>query len=313
MNSIVLIIPYFGKWPIWFEAHLLSIEKNPTINWLFITDCEMPIDYPKNVRFVSTSLKELNIKVNTIVGVTVPLTTRKLCDIRPAYGKIFEEYLQDYDFWGFCDVDIIWGDIRKFITEDILNQYDIISSRKGSISGHFTLIKNNFEFNTLYRQIPNYSKLFEKHKFMWFDENVFTDYLKANESTLGINIYWPKILLNQEKGNDSRQEYYLDKWMWSNGKVIDINLNKEVLYLHFINWKKTMKVCEVKFLDSPKDFYISYSKIHYKKHSDLELFLNSIKNVFKGYYSKLRRKKRIKKMKSLQKRIIKKIQKIKGE
>ena len=39
----------------------------------------------------------------------------KLCDYKPVYGLIFDEDLQDYDFWGHCDVDLIFGDIRKFI------------------------------------------------------------------------------------------------------------------------------------------------------------------------------------------------------
>ena len=73
MKSIALIVPYFGKWPIWFEAHLLSIEANKTINWLFFTDCEIPDVYPKNIRFIKTSLQEINEKVNIVVDAKVPL------------------------------------------------------------------------------------------------------------------------------------------------------------------------------------------------------------------------------------------------
>ncbi|MFT5753309.1 MAG: hypothetical protein ACI924_000524, partial [Flavobacterium sp.] len=62
-------MPYFGKWPIWFEAHLLSIAKNPTINWLIITDCKLPDNYPENIKFVTTTLQELNKKVNAVVEV----------------------------------------------------------------------------------------------------------------------------------------------------------------------------------------------------------------------------------------------------
>lgn len=37
---------------------------------------------------------------------------------------MFQEYIKDYDFWGHCDADLIFGDIRKFVTDDILNKYD---------------------------------------------------------------------------------------------------------------------------------------------------------------------------------------------
>ena len=49
MKSIILIVPYFGKWPVWFEAHLISISRNREVDWLFITDCEIPVNYPQNV------------------------------------------------------------------------------------------------------------------------------------------------------------------------------------------------------------------------------------------------------------------------
>jgi hypothetical protein len=278
-------LPYFGKWPIWFEAHLLSIAKNPTINWLIITDCKLPDNYPENIKFVNTNLQELNKKVNAVVEVNVPLTPRKFCDLKPAYGSIFKEYIENYDFWGFCDMDIIWGDIRKFITNDVLENYDIISSRKYEISGHFNLFKNTYQINNLYKLVPSYKKLFSLEKGVFFDEHHFSKYIQ-NNNVNGFNnkIFWSKILLNQERGRDSHQEYYLDKWQWQNGKMINIKNNEEVMYLHFINWKGTMNKCEVNYKDNNNAFYISYTAIHLKKHSSLEINFVDFRNKFWGYY-----------------------------
>jgi len=49
----------------------------------------------------------------------------KLCDFKPAYGLIFSEHFKDYDFWGYCDIDIIFGNIRAYMTDVLLNEYDI--------------------------------------------------------------------------------------------------------------------------------------------------------------------------------------------
>lgn len=296
MNSIILIIPYFGKWPLWFEAHLLSIAKNPTLHWLVVTDCEIPKTYPKNITFKPTTLQALNTHVNKVVNANVPLSPRKFCDLKPAYGAIFYEDIKDYDFWGFCDMDIIWGNIRKFITENVLSNYDIISSRKEAISGHFNLIKNTAALNNLYKQIPNYQYLFEQPKFMWFDEEQLTNYLKSQITTnqLSFKVKWDTILCNQERGKDSHQEYYLDRWLWQDGKVLNTKTNQEVMYLHFINWKRTMKRSEVTYSDQPDSFYISYSKMHYNKHNALQKLWNSFTNLFDGYYVRLK-KNRIKK------------------
>ncbi|MFD2698603.1 DUF6625 family protein [Mesonia sediminis] len=291
MKSILLIIPYFGKWPLWFEAYLKSIEKNPTINWLCPTDCEIPDNHPDNIKFLRTTLPELNKKVNPIVEAEVPLNPRKFCDLKPAYGEIFSKEVAEYDFWGICDMDIIWGDIRKFMTEDILNSFDMISSRKEAISGHFNLFRNTAQINSLYKKLPNYKQLFEVPEFKWTDEVVLTAYLKNSDvfRNLNIKVKWDSILCNQERGKDSHQEYHLDRWLWDNGKMINTKTDEEVMYLHFINWKRTMKFSEIKYKDSQQQFYISYQGMHYQSNTQLKHLLNEIKNFFQGYYVRLKK------------------------
>ena len=295
MKSIILIIPYFGKWPLWFGPYLISVAGNPSIQWLCPTDCEIPKNHPANITFLPTALPKLNQQVNKIVGTKVPLNPRKFCDLKPTYAEIFEEHVKNYDFWGFCDMDIIWGDIRKFMTNEILSEYDIISSRKENISGHFTLFRNSPKINSLYKQLPHYRALFEVPEFKWTDEVVLSSFIKNDPAfkALDLKVYWPNILCNQENGRDSHQEYYLDKWLWKEGKMLDLkngNPFNEVMYLHFINWKRTMKYAEVKYLDNPEQFYISYNGIHYKPHLDFVKALNGFKNVFAGYYAILYRK-----------------------
>ena len=46
----------------------------------------------------------------------------ELCAFRPAYGDIFEEYFNGYDFWGYGDLDVIYGDLDKYI--EIQNNID---------------------------------------------------------------------------------------------------------------------------------------------------------------------------------------------
>ena len=305
MKSIMLIIPYFGKWPIWFDAYLLSVKYNPSINWLCPTDCEIPHEHPDNIKFLKTSLENLNKNVNKVVDCEVPLTPRKFCDLKPAYAHIFSKEVEIYDFWGFCDLDIIWGDIRKFITPQLLENYDIISSRKEAISGHFNLFRNSEKLNKLYREIPNYKKLFEHPKFQWTDEKILTECLKNKSfnKVQDIKIYWDTILLNSDSKGRAHQEYYLNKWLWEEGKVKETITKKEVMYLHFINWKRTMRFCEVKYIKNIPYFYISYNGIYLKKFSKLKLKINACRNLFFGYSIRMKRKRYMKK-------IIKKIKSI---
>lgn len=308
MKSVLLIIPYFGKWPLWFDAYLLSVAANPTIQWLCPTDCEIPKHHPANITFLPTTLSDLNQHVNKVVEADVPLNPRKFCDLKPAYGEIFAEQVKDFDFWGISDMDVVWGDIRKFITEEILDTYDIISSRKENISGHFNLFRNTPAVNTLYKKLPNYKALFEVPQFKWTDEVVLSNYIKTDPAfkQLKLKVYWPTILCNQERGVDSHQEYHLDKWLWKDGKMLELKNGQpinEVMYLHFINWKRTLKYSEINYTDQPKEFYISYNGMHYKAHSGFAKAMNGFKNLFAGYYVRLKRVKIKKKIKKLKKKV----------
>lgn len=313
MKRILLIVPYIGKWPFWFDAYLISIARNPTINWLFITDCIIPTHYPKNAIFIETTRADFKIKIDDFFKTTIPLAPKKICDLRPAFGDLFSCYIEGYDFWGYCDMDIIWGNIRSFVTDDDLKEYDIISSRKKNTSGHFTIFKNNVKINSLYESIPEFRKKLGMVKLQRMDEDGLTRYLLdrlKNTSESDLNIKWDSILCNQERGRDSHQEYHLDKWLWKDGKMLELKDGEpinEVMYLHFINWKRTMKFSEVEYADQPKQFYISFKGMHYKPHSGFIKSLNRFKNQFDGY--QIREYKRIKKKKykSLVKRIKRKL------
>ena len=147
MKKIAYVLPYFGKFPKGFELFLLSCRNNPTIDWLIFTDDRTEYKYPPNVKIKYYTFDEIKNKVQKNFDFKIVLDKPyKFCDYKPAYGEIFSEELRDYDFWGMCDLDMVWGDIRKFITEDILNQYERIG-----FQGHSTLFKNTIEVNSRYR------------------------------------------------------------------------------------------------------------------------------------------------------------------
>lgn len=93
----------------------------------------------------------------------------KICDFRPSYGAMFQDYITrgGYDFWGHCDCDMIFGDIRKFITDEILDKHERVLTR-----GHLTIYKNSREVNSSYRNVqkPSYKEVYTSAKSFSFDE-----------------------------------------------------------------------------------------------------------------------------------------------
>jgi hypothetical protein len=170
--KILIIIPFFGKSPKWIEPFLLSCKYNPTISWLIYTDFEEPVPCPHNVHFVHGTLSDFNRNSSRKLKLNINISNPyKICDLRPAFGVIFEDFLNSADFWGYSDLDLIYGNIRSFITDEILKSYEIISTREEYMSGHFALYKNQDKINLLFQKCKNFKEIFQNSNYYFaFDE-----------------------------------------------------------------------------------------------------------------------------------------------
>jgi hypothetical protein len=267
MKTICFIVVYFGKWPIWFPAFLRSCQDNSTINWIFFTDCDSPTHHPSNVVFYHKTVLQVTELIRKTIGKEAILDDAyKVCDYKPAFGAVFEEYLNEFDFWGHCDIDIIWGDIRKYTTKEILDTYDIFSTRKGRMSGHFSLFRNIVSINELFRQSSEFGWVMRQVKCCAFDEEGMTRLVARLAHAGSILVYWPKFMHNyahQKTDSPSTLPRYINSYLWESGKLFDCTGERaaEILYLHFMTWKKTLTRCEFSYKENPEQFYISYCKI----------------------------------------------------
>lgn len=259
-------MPYFGAWPVWFPAFLVSCSKNQGVHWKFFTDySEPPVNY-ENISFHQSSLQEIRNRIAAEIGFLPNLTTPyKLCDFRPLLGAIFSEYVAGFDFWGHCDIDVVWGDIRNFATDKILDSTDVFSTRKGRLAGHCTLYRNTPRINQLYRQHPMFNDVVRTPHNMGLDETMSWLIRQLADASL-LRVHWPKFLLNYANPrNDypSRLPMYVNKYMWEDGKLFEDTegVPQEILYLHFMTWKDTLKICDITYNSKPKRFFVSYSGI----------------------------------------------------
>src|SRR5580765_184722 len=161
-KSIVIIIPYFGKLPWYFDYFVHSCKYNLTVHFFIITD-----DYsyderiPENIFMVHKTFEDIKTIITEKLQLNIVVdSSYKLCDFKPAYGLIFPEIVQDYDFWGMGDIDVIFGNIRNFITDEILENHDVISVRHEFLVGYFTLFRNCKKINELFKQSKDYEKVF---------------------------------------------------------------------------------------------------------------------------------------------------------
>ena len=169
--SLLLINHYIGiPLPSYVDLFLKSCEANPSVNWLLVTD--QPVDrktLPKNVRVKKTTFTELVTHISDVMGFEVNIPyPYKICEFRPAYGLIFAREIEGFDFWGCCDMDVIFGNLRKFLTRDLFDKYD-----KLLIFSHLSISRNSESANNFFRlQAPgiDYRDVFRSPNNKWFDE-----------------------------------------------------------------------------------------------------------------------------------------------
>ena len=144
MVKAILITCYYGEFPWYFNIFLESCGQNPTIDFLIFSDSEFFGNVPPNVKIVPSSIEEFNQIATGKLGFKINIKSAyKLCDFKPAYGIIFSDYLEDYHFWGITDIDIVFGRIREFMSDELLGIYEVISVRHDYPTGSFMLFKNN--------------------------------------------------------------------------------------------------------------------------------------------------------------------------
>jgi len=173
--SISFLICWQGDYPWYFPYFIHSCRYNPTIDFLIFTDNQTPLErLPSNVYLIPYSLEQFKADASKALGFEVAVESGyKLCDFKPAYGYIFFDYIKEYDFWGYCDIDIIFGNIRSFMTDELLNEYDIISARHDYLTGCFALYRNNPTMRKLFKQSKDYRKVFTDPRNFFFDETNF--------------------------------------------------------------------------------------------------------------------------------------------
>ena len=283
------MVPYFGTWPHWMDAMLISCAHNPDVDWHFLSDCEMPPAYPDNVHFHSSTLQEVAERATKALGFPVHLERPyKLCDLKPAYGLMFPDLLRNYDFWGHCDPDILWGSIRRFMTPELLAQYDILSTRVGALAGHFCIYRNEERINRLCLQTPDWEQMLNhSEKSYMLDEAYYSDRIKDLEAKGDVRVFWSRSIATS--GSDQRPALYGKdpmKWkglrpvdrdgkpvsyrhwlfrgrplVWENGRTWN-SYGKEVMYLHFHRLKGGFEPCSIRYTDNPKKMIIERTGIH---------------------------------------------------
>ena len=295
-TSIKIIIPYFGQWPEWINLFMCSCQYNPDIDWLFFTDCDEPDIKPPNTSFIHITFNDYKKLVSEKLKINFNQSDPyKLCDLKPAYGYIHQEELVGSDFFGFGDLDVIYGRLRHFLTEDILQKYQLIATHNNRISGHFCLLRNNETMRNAFRRMPHWQTLLETQSHIGIDESKFTkvfmphrkhpDWLKTIYGLF--NPLWRNNYFYEQYSTILSPTLWIDgslnhpqEWHWQEGRLTNtIDHDREFMYLHFMNWKSS------KWLNKQYGENAAWEKLDSLVHFDSKTENNRWRITESGFYT----------------------------
>jgi len=177
---------YYGKPVAWMDKiipHYNTLEK---WGWHFTIFTDMPMKSRGNVEVVNSDVGWFSNFVSKKFKIDyelsfVPITpnhnyplSKHIYDLWPTQGFLFEDYHKGYDFWGHGCLDIVYGDLGKWLPDKFLDTFDIFGNDPDAICGPFSLYRNIPKVNNLFREIPNWKAKLRGYSETPMDEHDMT-------------------------------------------------------------------------------------------------------------------------------------------
>jgi len=304
MKTIAIIIPYIGKlrpdFPFWKE----SVKANPTIDFYLLTDAIVD-NPPANLYVLKSTFHEINARFQRIFDFELCIKTPyKYCDLKPCYGEAFADIVSGYNFLGHTDMDMIYGNLRTFLNDEILDSNDKIYGL-----GHFSLYRNTPEINAIYRNVavPTFRQVFSFSEGCAFDEyygiaryfdEICHDRFYQAYPFDDIDCTQGEFIAQMRRCELSRKKHFI--YSFENGLLFRISIEDgkivkdEIMYAHFQkrNMSIDTKPCE-RFLIVPNRYIDYMENLTVDKVIDLSkgksYHLKRIKLLFDRFRNKYRK------------------------
>lgn len=236
--SIAIVIAHFGPWPAWINFFIESCRANKSVQWILFSDADPPDNRSPNVNHVTIAFldyrKQISRELGIEVGAEVPY---KLCDIKPALPLIHAELLRSYDFVGFGDLDVIYGDIRAFYDDELLGNYDLLSTSPERVSGHFCLMRNRTDLITAFRRARGWKDAMRRTDNVGFDERAFYNVFRGAQARFLRPVGSPSVRCFFREAYSTPVATREMRWYWKDGRLSnEFYPDQGFMYLHFMSW-----------------------------------------------------------------------------
>jgi len=164
----LMIVPWAGPLPDWTGIWLDNVSRVDAAGygWEFLLDVD------------EDRLRE---RIEALGVTCPPLEGRKLCDYRPAFGEMYADEVEGFDFWGHTDLDCVYGRLWDYVTDDLLDGVDVYSNDPyPQMCGPFSLYRAATA-SSIFRANDEWPSIFEDPEHHAFDELGMAETIAASD------------------------------------------------------------------------------------------------------------------------------------
>ncbi len=279
MLNKTFVITEFGSPFSWTQKYIDNVQRLGEFGWHWKIFTPNKYESKGNVEIVHTTAEEFADLVEKKLAIKPQMfitpegvPSVHVTDFYVFTGKIFEDYLVNVDYWGITNMDIVYGRLEHFLTDNTLEKFDIWTDDvdafgQGLINGIFSLWANTDKVNNLCLRIPNWQAKIAQdpcpkcmgikdagHTLYGTDEIDMVPITQnahlKNQIMLGCPKYYPMHSYDRLEQHvpDVKLEIQNDGSLWE--KFADTNPHgvpfaaREIAYFHFIKtkeWPKCLK------------------------------------------------------------------------
>lgn len=226
MPTIKLMTMWLGEHglPPWVPRFQTQMQRFRNVHWELLQP-------PTHCRSRERQLSWLNQTMGSSLGISCcKQDFWGVCEFRPVWGKVFAEKYRGYDYWGWCDLDILFGDLDRLLPP-LLEDCDVLHFKEAYLSGCFAILRNVPEVVDLY-QTGDWKKILSDPRYHVWDESghhffpgeSFYRLIQASplrmKSAPDLHLY---------ETVEEPRPIRLDQ-----GRLYDLQTEKEALFLHFM-------------------------------------------------------------------------------
>ena len=236
----LVIAAWFGPLPPHFSLWAESCGANSQFDFLLVTDQCVAAE------FIPANLQINNRPFGAIMDVFSHHTEMKLtfanpyklCDFKPLYHLLAGD-LAAYNYWGFCDLDVIFGDL-SLVTKGRLGRYDMLLGE-----GHLRFLRNCASVKNAWRHL-DWQRIFSDPITIGMDEHHHLNRLFRRGNEHGFSWYNdPAKIADIDPGFrqfrliPSHRNYPIQSFLWDGQKIFrEFIFNRkyhreEFAYIHF--------------------------------------------------------------------------------